>query len=63
MAAATSSGHQPWRESGQPRSGAADPLVGFVLVDDIVELYHDELTESLGAISPQTMEESARPCG
>lgn len=34
---------------------ATDPLVGFVLVDDIVQLYHDELTESLGALSPQTM--------
>ncbi|MBS9536148.1 type II toxin-antitoxin system PemK/MazF family toxin, partial [Mycobacterium sp. M1] len=34
---------------------AADPLVGFVLVDDLVQLYHDELTESLGALSPATM--------
>jgi len=34
---------------------AADPLVGFVLVDDIVQLYHDELTESLGTLSPSTM--------
>ncbi|KRQ23337.1 MULTISPECIES: type II toxin-antitoxin system PemK/MazF family toxin [unclassified Mycobacteroides] len=34
---------------------AADPLVGFVLVDDIVQLYHDELTELLGALSPSTM--------
>lgn len=32
-----------------------DPLVGFVLVDDIVQLYHDELTESLGALSAKTM--------
>ena len=33
----------------------ADPLVGFVLVDDIVQLYHDELSEPLGALSPPTM--------
>lgn len=36
---------------------AADPLVGFVLVDDIVQLYHDELTESLGSLSPSTMQD------
>jgi mRNA interferase MazF len=35
---------------------AADPLGGFVLVDDIVQLYHDELTESLGALSLPTMQ-------
>lgn len=34
---------------------AADPLVGFVLVDDLVQLHHDELTTSLGALSPSTM--------
>lgn len=34
---------------------AADPLVGFVLVDDIVQLYHDELTEALGVLTPATM--------
>jgi mRNA interferase MazF len=39
---------------------AADPLVGFVLVDDIVQLYHDELTESLGALSPPTMQEISK---
>lgn len=39
---------------------AADPLVGFVLVDDIVQLYHDELTESLGTLSPSTMQEISR---
>ncbi len=33
----------------------ADPLVGFVLVDDIVQLYHDELTDDVGALSPRTM--------
>lgn len=36
---------------------AADPLVGFVLVDDIMQLYHDELTEPLGSLSPPTMQE------
>lgn len=35
----------------------ADPLVGFVLVDDIVQLYHDELTDLLGAVSAPTMQE------
>ncbi|EIU51677.1 MULTISPECIES: type II toxin-antitoxin system PemK/MazF family toxin [Mycobacteriaceae] len=35
----------------------ADPLAGFVLVDDIIQLYHDELTAPLGALSPQTMKE------
>ena len=35
----------------------ADPLVGFVLVDDIVQLYHDELTETLGALSVSTMQQ------
>lgn len=39
---------------------AADPLVGFVLVDDIVQLYHDELTESLGVLSPLTMQEISK---
>lgn len=39
---------------------AADPLVGFVLVDDIVQLYHDELTESLGTLSPPTMQEISK---
>lgn len=39
---------------------AADPLVGFVLVDDIVQLYHDELTGSLGTLSPPTMQEISR---
>ncbi len=38
----------------------ADPLVGFVLVDDIVQLYHDELTESLGVLSPPTMQEISK---
>ncbi|MET0699032.1 MAG: type II toxin-antitoxin system PemK/MazF family toxin [Mycobacterium sp.] len=39
---------------------AADPLVGFVLVDDIMQLYHDELAESLGSLSPPTMQEVSR---
>ncbi|MEY8015585.1 type II toxin-antitoxin system PemK/MazF family toxin [Mycobacterium servetii] len=39
---------------------AADPLVGFVLVDDIVQLYHDELTEPLGALSSPTMQEISK---
>ncbi|CAN5278648.1 type II toxin-antitoxin system toxin endoribonuclease MazF4 [soil metagenome] len=33
---------------------AADPLVGFVLCDDLVPLYRDELV-ALGALSPATM--------
>ncbi|MFV0494123.1 type II toxin-antitoxin system PemK/MazF family toxin [Mycobacterium sp.] len=36
---------------------AADPLVGFVLVDDIVQLYHDELAHPLGTLSVPTMQE------
>lgn len=39
---------------------SADPLVGFVLVDDIVQLYHDELTESLGTLSAPTMQEISK---
>lgn len=39
---------------------AADPLVGFVLVDDIAQLFHDELTESLGSLSPATMSEISK---
>lgn len=34
---------------------SADPLVGFVLVDDLVQLYDDEIGDSLGAISTATM--------
>ena len=34
---------------------AADPLVGFVLADDIVQLFHDELSDSRGALSTPTM--------
>lgn len=39
---------------------AADPLVGFVLVDDLVQLYHDELSESLGSLSPSTLQEISK---
>lgn len=39
---------------------SGDPLVGFVMVDDIVQLYHDELTESLGSLSPPTMLEISK---
>jgi mRNA interferase MazF len=34
---------------------AADPLVGYIVVDDLVQLYRDELPEAHGAISPSTM--------
>jgi mRNA interferase MazF len=39
---------------------SSDPLVGFVLVDDIMQLYHDELTDSLGTLSPPTMQEISK---
>jgi mRNA interferase MazF len=34
---------------------SADPLVGFVLVDDIIQLYRDELDTPLGSLAPATM--------
>jgi mRNA interferase MazF len=34
-----------------------DPLVGIVLVDDLVQLYRDELDTPLGALSPSTMQQ------
>jgi mRNA interferase MazF len=34
---------------------AADPLAGFVLCDDIVQLYRDELATQTGALSPPTI--------
>jgi len=34
---------------------SADPLVGCVLVDDLVQVYRDELTTSLGSLAPATM--------
>jgi len=33
----------------------ADPLSGYVVVDDLIQLYRDELTVPLGAVSVQTM--------
>jgi mRNA interferase MazF len=35
--------------------GAGDPLVGYVLCDDLIQLYQDELTRALGALAPPTM--------
>ena len=32
-----------------------DPLVGYVLVDDLHQLYRDELTRSDGAVTASTM--------
>jgi mRNA interferase MazF len=32
-----------------------DPLVGFVLCDDLVQLFQEELTRPIGALSPATM--------
>jgi mRNA interferase MazF len=34
---------------------SADPLVGYVVVDDLVQLYRDELTVAVGALSATTM--------
>lgn len=34
---------------------AADPLAGHVVVDDLIQLYRDELTVPLGALSAATM--------
>lgn len=34
---------------------AADPLVGYVVVDDVIQLYRDELSVALGALSAETM--------
>jgi len=34
-----------------------DPLVGFVLCDDLVQLYRDELAEPMGALSVRTMQD------
>jgi len=33
----------------------ADPLGGYVVVDDLIQLYRDELTTALGALSTPTM--------
>jgi mRNA interferase MazF len=32
-----------------------DPLVGYVLCDDLVQLYRDELDTKLGALTPATI--------
>ncbi len=34
---------------------SADPLVGYVVVDDLIQLYRDELAVALGALSAPTM--------
>ena len=39
---------------------SADPLVGHVVVDDLVQLYRDELSTALGALSPRTMADISR---
>jgi mRNA interferase MazF len=33
----------------------ADPLVGYIVVDDLIQLYRDELTTALGALCAPTM--------
>jgi len=33
----------------------ADPLTGYIVVDDLIQLYRDELTVPLGAVSVLTM--------
>jgi len=33
----------------------ADPLSGYIVVDDLIQLYRDELTVPLGAVSVPTM--------
>lgn len=40
--------------------GPADPMVGRVLCDDIIQLYRDEITDDLGAVSRQTMQAVGR---
>ena len=34
---------------------SADPLVGYVLCDDLVQLYRDEFVKRVGAVSPSTV--------
>lgn len=34
---------------------ATDPLIGYVVVDDLIQLYRDELAVALGSLSPTTM--------
>jgi mRNA interferase MazF len=38
---------------------SADPLVGRVLCDDIVSIFHDELRRDVGALSSATMSQVA----
>lgn len=38
------------------RLTSADPLAGFVLVDDLEQIYRTELATYLGAVSPRTMQ-------
>jgi len=33
----------------------ADPLTGYIVVDDLIQLYRDELTVPLSAVSVPTM--------
>ena len=35
---------------------SGDPLVGSAVVDDLIQLYRDELSAPLGSISPATMQ-------
>ncbi|HEY5881064.1 MAG TPA: type II toxin-antitoxin system PemK/MazF family toxin [Nakamurella sp.] len=35
---------------------SADPLVGYVLVDDIIQLHRNELVTPLGSLAPATMQ-------
>jgi mRNA interferase MazF len=34
---------------------SADPLTGHVMTDDLVQLFHDELTKPAGSLSGSTM--------
>lgn len=34
---------------------AADPLIGWIICDDLQQLVRDEITDHLGALSPTTM--------
>jgi mRNA interferase MazF len=46
------------KHSGLPTvvsMSSADPLVGFILADDIEQLGHDELVRAGGALSPRTL--------
>lgn len=40
--------------------GPGDPLTGRVLCDDIVEIYHDEFKDDVGALTRSTMNEVGR---